>query len=288
MSTIKRILACLVAVLLSLNLFAEDDKKQESKKKDDWKKKFNTGVSLTQSSYSNWAKGGENSIAWTIRLDGEIGKTCKNLEWDFTSLLTFGQVKAEKETPRTTIDKIDLDGSLSWKFGPYINPYFGAGILTQFSTGYDYKVSPPAPKSKFWDPAYISQSMGAKVKIKNILDHQLGIGLKQTYTSEFNKYTDNPETNEIEKYKFETGIQSTTKINAKFAERIKVLSKMEMFSSFENIDVIDLRWDTLVTASLTKYIVLTLNVQVNYDKDVIDKTQIKELAGLGISYNLFD
>ncbi|MCD6116280.1 DUF3078 domain-containing protein [bacterium] len=288
MNRIRVIFIYVIVVSLSLNLFAEEDKKQESKKKDVWKKKFNTGVSLTQSAYSNWAKGGENSIAWTIRFDGEIGKICKNLEWDVTSLLTFGQVKAEKETPRTTIDKIDMDGSISWKFGPYVNPYFGAGILTQFSTGYDYKVSPAVPQSRFWDPAYITQSMGAKVKIKNIIDHKLGIGLKQTYTTEFNKYTDNPETGDIERYKFETGIQSTTKINAKFAERVKVLSKLEMFSSFENIDIIDLRWDTLVTAPLTKYIVLTLNVQVNYDKDVMDKTQIKELAGLGISYNLFD
>jgi len=276
----------MLVFIVSVGLFATEDKGKEEKK-DKWRKKFNTSVSLTQSAYSNWEKGGENSIAWTIRIDGEVGKACHNLEWLFTSLMIFGQVKAEKENPKTTIDKIDIDGTISWKLGPYVNPYLGAGVLTQFTTGYDYKASPPNPKSKFWDPAYLTQSLGARVKVKNIMNSELGVGLKQTFTNKYNKYADNPQTDVIEKYKFETGITSKTRLNAKFVERLKMLLKLELFSSFENIDVVDMRWDTLISAAVNKYIVVTLNVQVNYDKDVLDKAQIKEIAGLGITYNFF-
>ena len=35
------------------------------------------------------------------------------------------------------------------------------------------------------------------------------------------------------------------------------------------------------------FVAATLNVQLNYDKDVVDKIQIKELFGLGFSYNVF-
>jgi len=277
-----------VVCILAGCVCAEEQKTDDTKKTEAWKRKFNTGVSLTQSSYSNWAGGGENSVAWTVRFDGEIGKICRDLEWLVTSLMTFGQLKAQKATPKTTIDKIDVDGTVTWELGPHINPYVGGGLLTQFSKGYDYKAEPAAAQSKFWDPAYLSQSLGARIKAKEVMNSQLGVALKHTFTSEFTKYSDDTKTDKVEKYKLETGIQSTTKVNAKLVDNIKVLSKLELFSSFESIRLVDMRWDTLFTASLNKYIVLTLNIQINYDRDVVDKTQIKEVAGLGITYNLFD
>lgn len=259
--------------------------KKETEKKVQWQKKLIGAINLMQMSYSNWAQGGENSVAWSIRIDGEAKRNGGKWEWLFTNCMTFGQNKQEKLQARTTVDKIDMDGAITWKLGSRVNPYFGVGVLTQFSKGYDYKKTPAMPKSNFWDPAYLTQSAGARVRIKDVFNSQLGIGLKETMTDQYTRYSDNPNTEEVERFRFETGIESKSNLNVNLMQNLQVRSKLELFSSFEHFDVVDIRWDSIFTAKLNKYIVVTLNIQINYDKDVIDKIQIKEMAGIGFSYN---
>ena len=45
-----------------------------------------------------------------------------------------------------------------------------------------------------------------------------------------------------------------------------------------------MNWDTKVSANLTKYIVITINIFLLYDKDVLDKIQVREFAGIGLKY----
>jgi hypothetical protein len=262
------------------------EKAEEDEKKVTWERKMVMGINLTQSAYSNWAKGGENSIAWSVRLDGDFKRNGGNWDWRFTNVMVFGQTKQQGESPRTTLDKIDIDGTVALKRVPYLNPYFSLGIMTQFSKGYNYKLSPPQAVSNFWDPAYVEQGLGARVKVKSVFDSHLGVGLKQTFTNHFRQYSDDPDTPERENLKFETGIQSKTNLNANLFANFHVKSKLQMFSNFENLNIIDVIWDTLFTAKLNKYIVVTVNLQMNYDKDLIDKVQFKEVTGIGLSYSI--
>jgi len=266
----------------------EKVKKGEEKNEEtvSWKKNFVVGINLTQISFSNWAKGGDNSIAWNVRIDSDAARNGGRWDWNFSGIFLFGQNKLENESPRTTLDKIDMDGNVAWKNIPYVNPYFSLGILTQFSRGYDYNKKPYEARSNFWDPVYLTQGLGVRIKVKSVFKSHLGVGLKETITSEYRQYSDDPSTDEIEKFKFETGLESKTNLNIKIIKNFNVKSKLKMFSSFEHIKVVDLIWDTLFTARLNRYVVVSLNIQVNYDRDVIDKIQIKEVAGIGFSYNL--
>ena len=36
-----------------------------------WKHTVTTGITATQVSYTDWAQGGENALAWTATLDGK-------------------------------------------------------------------------------------------------------------------------------------------------------------------------------------------------------------------------
>jgi len=249
-----------------------------------WKGKLAGSANLTQTSYSNWAKGGENTIAWSIRIDGDATHTGKKWSWHFTNITLFGQTKQEAEPIRNTLDKVDMDGTVSCKINKYVNPFFSVGILTQLARGYDYKKTPAELKSDFWDPAYVTQSIGARIQIKKAVNSQLGMGFKETMTRDLIQYSDDPKTEKTERFKFETGITSKTHINAKLSSIFSVRSKLELFSSFEALDIVDMNWDTLLTAKLNKYIIVTLNVLLNYDKDVLNKLQFKEITALGLSY----
>jgi len=251
-----------------------------------WKRKLTGTLTLAQTGFTNWAKGGQNSITWNTRLTGDASRTVKKWSYVFSALFVFGQTKQEGESVRNTADKIDLDAAVACKISKYINPEIGVGILTQFSKGYDYKKDPPVQKSNFFDPGYITQSIGGMVKIGSRFNSRLGIGLKQTLTKKFTAHTDNPETEKVEKIKFESGIDSKTDlINAELTSNLVVRSKLYLFSAFEHIDVIDMDWDTLFTAKLNSHIVVTLNILLKSDKDLIDKLQFQETTSVGLSYS---
>ncbi len=255
------------------------DKKLDAKEK----RSLNGTLNISQSAYSNWEKGGQNAVAWNVRLEGETGRNGGPFGYRFTGDLHFGQIKQEGEDARNSTDKIDLEGLMIWKLGPIVNPYVGAALLTQFGRGYDFKKTPFEAKSDFWDPAYLTQSLGARLRIKD-LNSQFGVGLRESFSSTYTQYTDNSETDYKEKFKMETGLQSKTRLDTPLGEGLRMKSVLELFSTFQDIETVDMRWDTRVTAKFAKYFVITLNVLVNYDKDVLDKIQIKETTEIGLQY----
>jgi len=45
--------------------------------------------------------------------------------------------------------------------------------------------------------------------------------------------------------------------------------------------------DNTLTANVSKYVVVILNVQIINDKQVTARTQVKEVLALGLSFTLF-
>ncbi len=66
---------------------------------------------------------------------------------------------------------------------------------------------------------------------------------------------------------------------------LSLKSKLELFSAFDDLDAVDLNCDVLLTAKLNKYVVVSLNMLFNYDKDVLRKLQFKEVTSVGLSYS---
>ncbi|OVE78804.1 hypothetical protein BVY01_04380 [bacterium I07] len=104
-----------------------------------WKRSLVAGLNLSQTAFSNWAKGGQNSFTWSVRLDADAMRS--GVKWDlsFTNDLLIGQTKIEGHSPRTSLDKIDLDATAAYKFSNFVNPYISAGLRSQCSKGYDNK-----------------------------------------------------------------------------------------------------------------------------------------------------
>jgi len=261
----------------------------EQKKVSRWKNIIIGGINFSQTSYSNWAKGGQNSIAWNVSLDSDFRFTGEKWDWVIKNDMDFGMTKQEKEKPRTTLDKIDSDCTVICNATSFVNPYVSIGLLTQFTMGYDYSQDSPVAKSNFFDPAYLTQDIGARVNIKTVFSSHLGVGLKETITSVYNQYSDDTETDEVEKIKVETGISSKSNLNAKIFKKFQIKSELKLFKPFEKLEKVDLleidmNWNTKLTANITKFIVISLNVYMFYDKDVFNKIQVREVAGIGLKY----
>jgi hypothetical protein len=71
----------------------------------------------------------------------------------------------------------------------------------------------------------------------------------------FPSCTDDPETlDEVEKVRVAGGLESVTEFAWKLDENIGFSSKLEMFSTFKNLDEVIVRSDNTLAAKISKYV----------------------------------
>ena len=272
----------LVLLLFQIQLvFAQDSLKSE------WIPKANLGLNISQISFQNWTQGGENSITWT--LFGNSSLTYQNPNWIIKNTIKFayGKTKLGSQEFRTNDNELYIESILSKIIGWTIDPYFSNTIRTPITTGYSYKTSPPEVIANFFDPGYMTQSIGFaydKIKGTNI---RLGIAFQEIFTKKQVKYTDDPNTlNKVETFKLETGIESTITNEFAIMENIFYKGNLRLFSRFENLLIWEIRFDNLIIAKVNKYVNVNFNVLLLYDKKQSFRTQVKEALQIGIIFNV--
>lgn len=252
-----------------------------------WTPSWTTSLNFSQISFKNWSKGGENSFAWIAKSDFDL--IYKGDAWMFKTdfNLEFGKTKLGENSFRTTGNDLYLENVLSLNVGWAVDPYVSNLVRTQLTEGFDYKVTPEKKIADFWDPGYITQSFGFTFdRVKNF-SSRLGIAFKETFTKEFKYYSDDVETlNEIEKFKFETGLESVTFGKLDIAENLTYTGKLRLFTRFENIDIWDVRWDNNIKAKVNSWLNVNFDFVVIYEKAQSLKTQMRQALQVGISYRI--
>lgn len=255
--------------------------------KNKWLPSWVMGLGISQVAFSNWVKGGENSIAWSLLCDFKINR--EGDLWSYRNSLkgTYGRAKIGDDSYRTTDNDLYLENVAIYNLGWAVSPFFSNSVRTQVSKGYDYKTAGTPNISDFFDPGYITQTIGFTYdKYHNIIT-RLGIALQEVITNKFTQYSDNPKTlNEIEKFKFETGIESVTDMSYKLATNIFYQSKVRFFSRFESLDVWDIRFDNTISAKVNNWLGVNFTYLVIYEKAQSPKTQAKETLQIGITYTI--
>lgn len=253
-----------------------------------WTPSLITGLNVSQIAFRNWTQGGENSITWT--LTGDFGLKYNTEQWAFKNQLkaAYGRTKQGEKDFITNDNELYLETVISYQIlGWAVNPYFSNTVRTQLTEGFDYSVTPEVKISDFFDPGYITQSLGFTYdKLENI-QTRLGIAFQEVITNNFTKYSDDPETlNEVEKFKFETGIESVTDANFLLAENLLMKTKLRLFSRFESLDVWDVRWDNTITAKINSWMNVNFAYLLIYQKDQSLTAQMKQALQLGIVYTI--
>ncbi len=259
---------------------------QDSAKMYGWNHKISTGVNLTQVSYKDWAQGGQNSLAYTLWLNGSSIQDMEKTNWSNSYKFAFGQARLSDQGLRKTDDEIFLESFLIYKLWTYINPYAALTVRTQFAKGYEYPQGTEVGVSKFFDPAYLTQSLGAAYKPVPEVVTRLGVAVREVITSDFTAYSDDPLTTKIEKVKINGGIESVTNIVWDFAENMQLKSTLELFAPFKTLDEVVVRSDNTISAKVNKYINVGFNVLLVNDVTTTRRTQIKQVLAIGFSYTL--
>ncbi len=280
-------IASLIILLFTFSSIAfSQDAKKDSIPLNTWVPTSVIGLNISQIALSNWTQGGDNAITWTFTLNGSLRYYSEG--WKFRNNLTaaYGRTKLGSQDFRTNDNELYLESVLSKKIDWAVDPYFSNSVRTAISTGYDYGVDPAVAIAGFFDPGYVTQSLGFLYEKDKIISTRLGIALQETFTNKYVNYSDDPNTAKIEKFKLETGIESVTNFEYTVAENLLFQSNLRLFSRFKSMDVWDVRWGSAIVAKVNDFLNVNLTALVIYQKDQSPKTQLKQALQLGFVYTL--
>ncbi len=165
----------------------EAEKKVEKPKY--WDSSLKTNIKFGQTSLTNWAAGGDNTVTLAAFIDGNANYKKGDLFWNNRLQLDYGFVYASsKPILQKSDDRIYLESKFGYKNPEWKNFFFSANydFKSQFATGYDYP-TPAAPdggkledldrgdqislwkdarkvKSGFLAPAYTNLALGIDLK----------------------------------------------------------------------------------------------------------------------------
>ena len=283
-----------------------------------WKKGGVAVLNISQTSLTNWAAGGQNSLSINgfFSIYAKLKK--ENSFWDNSLDVGYGVLRQGKEAAyMKTDDKIDLLSSYGRKAAK--NLYYAAlfNFKTQMGAGYNYP-NDSVKISDFLAPAYIVCALGMDYKPNNYLGIFVApITSKTTIVNDQNLA--NQGAFGVEAAKYDTAgnmIKEGKKIWYEFGGYVRIIytkndfkpellknlsftTKLDLFSNYlKNPQNIAISWETLITMKVNKYIAANFNTQLVYDDNVSTtvtnpdgssyrigpKIQFKEILGIGFSY----
>jgi len=244
-------------------------------------------LSISQTQVDNWEAGGESTLSWQTNLKSSFSK--KHPIWNELHILdmSFGKTRVGDIPARKSIDEIKLESLINLKIRHGVNPYLAINLQSQFSPGYNYNENSSELVSDFLDPLYITESTGFAWEIFNSMNSRLGFAMKQTFTDQFPApYADDPTTLEIEKSKFEYGLEWVVDYQNNINELTSINSKIELFSDLVSVRQTDVRWDSNFSTKLSDLFDVSFNFKLIYDQDISNRRQIRQYLAIGISYTL--
>lgn len=273
---------------------------QEEEKTSNWTLKNVGGINLSQTSLTNWAAGGENSVAWHIYFNGSANYKKDKWIWDNGLVTDFGQTYTSSNNWQKSLDKINLNSKVGYALSKHWYASFLADFLTQFAPGYSSataKKNGDAPISKFMAPGYLTLSLGADYKPTDNFSLLISPATgKMTFVldealSNAGAYGVAPGKHLLA----EIGASLVANYTTNISSNINLITKLTLFSAYNNnFGNIDVNWDLMLAFKLNKYISANFSTNLIYDDDIksVDangvvggpKVQLRQVFGLGLSY----
>jgi len=292
-----------IATLLAALLIATATPAADEVPATGWQKSLVADLTVTQTAYSNsWAGGEKGSFSWVSNTKGKAQKQL-HPKFNFTSSLklSFGQTMIQNdetdrwEKPKKSTDLIDWENVGLFTLQGYVDPFVAFRLESQF-----LDASVPA-KKRYLTPLVLTESAGIARRFykldKDEVLSRLGFAFKQTITS---MIVETALLTTDKKTVTDAGIESVTDVIKSFNERLKYTGKLTFYKALaysksdevkgsaieDDWKAIDVAWENIVDAQVSKIIKVSFYTQVLYDKQISYKTRFKETLGLGFVLNL--
>lgn len=274
-------------------------------------------VSFTQTGFSNWAAGGQNSIGLTSLVSFHANYSTPSFNWLNEILLGYGFTQLQDQPVQKTTDQIDVTTSAGVCAFDHAFVSFLANFQTQFAPGYT-NAADTVLLSRFMSPGYLVLSLGLNYKPnKDLMVFLSPASARLVFVGDQNlanagDFGVTPAVRGSNGEIITKGKNELTEFGAYFKASYKhsyndhftLATTLELFSNYlkdpQNIVV---NWSALLQFKVSKYLAVTFNAQTIYDNSVnipIYKTvngvnketsngprlQLKDVLGVGLGFKI--
>jgi len=268
-----------------------------------WSKSGVFSLNMAQASFTNWAAGGQNSVALNGLINLAANLKNEKSAWDNALTIGYGKMRQKGNDLGwvKTDDRIDLQSKYGQKAS---EKWFYSGLMsfrTQMDNGYNY----PDTENKISDllaPAYLLFSVGMDYKP----NPQFSVFLSPLTSK--NTIVMDEELSAIGAFGVEPGKKFRPELGAyaniaykkdEIVKNVNFLTKLDLFTNYlKNPQNIDISWEALLVMKVNEFISATVNTHLLYDDDILIKidegnegepvmgkrAQFKEVIGVGFTY----
>lgn len=297
----------LIFISFSILILISSTQAQDKKDSLGWKRGGFAALNFSQVGFSNWAQGGENSIAVSSLFSTFYNHLTAKTFWNNNLDLAYGLIKGESFNGiRKNDDKIEFT-SLYGRHA-FAKIYYSAALnfKSQFAPGYNYPNDSDVV-SRFMSPGYLSLAPGltwkpadyfyvfvspATGRFTFVLDQDLAN--KGAYGVDSSKNV-----------RVEFGSSLLAQLEKEIVKNVSLISKLSLFNNYtdkrsENRKNIDVDWQTGVNMKVNGYLGASVFTHLIYDDDIQvplfedvngiktqvgtgKRVQFKEVIGVGFS-----
>lgn len=299
----KKFNIIILILLLSKFVLGQEETKKDTVK-GPWKTGAKTSLDFNQTSFNNWASGGENSLSGSFRGNIFANYQNGNSKWENSLEVVYGLMKQGEDAWIKTDDKVELVSKYGEEaFMNNQNWYYSTmiSLKTQFAKGYNYP-NDSVKVSDFMAPGYLTLSIGMDYNPNDNFSLSLSpVSGKSTIVND-QKLADQGSfgVDEGEKARYEFGGYAKLMYNKEVWKNVEMKTKLDLFSNyFKNPQNIDVNWDFSLDMKVNEFLSLSINTTLLYDDDVdievdtnddgvIDaegpRIQFKESVGVGLTF----
>ena len=250
------------------------------------------GINMSQVSFSNWAAGGENAVAFDITMGYSANYLKDKNMWNNRLEFAYGLNNTKTNGSRKTNDKIYLSSMYGHQLSEKLYLSYALTFESQFADGFDYNATPSKLISSFMAPAYLTTGPGLTWKASSWLTATFAPAMyKATFVLD-DRLSGNYGVEVGKSMRHEFGGNLLVELQKELMTNITLYSRLNLFSNYlskpQNIDI---KWDNQISFKINKWFSALLQVNMIYDDDIrfentdgtkTPKFQFKEVLGIGI------
>ncbi|WP_419869224.1 DUF3078 domain-containing protein [Chryseobacterium sp. CT-SW4] len=269
----------------------EEKKEQVTDTIKHWSVLGKHSLMLNQAAFSNWVGGGANNVGWLAGVNYNITYEKDKDLWENIIILDYGQNNTKGIGTRKTQDVINISTNYGRQFSKSWYFSLGASFQSQFYAGYEDGNNPSAKKiSNFMAPGYLNVGMGITYRPNDNLNVTLRptnarwvfvLDKELQYAGSYGLKADG------DRSLLQFGFLGTASYKLKIMDNVTLTNTASVFSNYlDHPERLVLAYGGLLNLKVNRFISTNVTVDLLYDHNQIQKTQLKQTLGVGFAYTL--
>ncbi len=238
-----------------------------------WRYGLSSAFSLNQNYLSNWARGGESSLAslLDLRVRAQYRNIDSEIKWTNSARFRYGNIISEEFGFRTNTDILELNSQMNKNISDKIDfssVFYGK---TQVSKGYDYP-NDSIPISRFLSPGTFTIGAGFEYEpFANTTLNFSALSYRNTFVLDTTQV--NQRAHGIERGKrarHEMGGQLVVNNEMTLLDDLKIENKVRLFTNYlESPQNVDVDWEINLEKQISWYFTVSVNLHLIYDENIL-------------------